>query len=74
MLTLSTTEAALTRREVEIINLMARGLNNKELAGKLFIAENTVRNHRKAIMQKTGCHNIAELAIYCLKKGIITLY
>jgi DNA-binding NarL/FixJ family response regulator len=47
----------LSRREREVLELLSQGLNNKEIAGRLFLAEQTVKNILSAIYSKTGAHN-----------------
>lgn len=54
-------EALLTRREKEILTCITEGLSSKQIAGKLFISENTVSNHRKNMLAKTGARSSAEL-------------
>lgn len=51
----------LTRREKEVLVLIADGLNTKEIAEKLFISDNTVETHRRHLLQKFGVKNAAEL-------------
>jgi PAS domain S-box-containing protein len=50
----------LTVREKEILNMIASGLTNKEIAARLVISENTVRNHRQKVYEKIGAKNSAE--------------
>ena len=64
-------ETLLTKREKEILYWMADGLSSKQMADKLFIAENTIANHRKNILQKTNSKNVAELIRYAINNGII---
>ena len=54
-------EALLTRREKEILTCITEGLSSKQIADKLFISENTVSNHRKNMLAKTGAKSSAEL-------------
>jgi DNA-binding CsgD family transcriptional regulator len=54
----------LTIREVEILSLIMLGLTNHEIADKLFISYETVRSHRKNILEKTGAKNTAALINY----------
>ena len=54
----------LTIREVEIIGLIMRGLTNQQIAEKLFISYETVKTHRKNILEKTGAKNTASLINY----------
>ena len=58
----------LTEREKEICSLMADGLSNKQIAGKLYISEGTVKNYISAIYDKTGIHDRVKLVVE-LKKG-----
>lgn len=51
----------LTPREYEILSHITSGLTNKEIAKKLFISYETVKTHRKHILEKTECNNIAML-------------
>ena len=61
----------LTGRETEVLNLIASGLTNKQIAEKLFISFKTVDAHRTNIMQKLDIHNTAELVRYALKAKIV---
>lgn len=51
----------LSRREKEILKLVFEGMTNKEIANRLFISFETVKSHRKNILNKTACHNTASL-------------
>lgn len=51
----------LSKRELEVLELIVAGLDTKEIAGKLFISEKTAANYRIAIMQKAGVKNIVQL-------------
>ena len=53
----------LTERERAIVELVAEGMDNKEIAATLFLSEGTVRNHISAILQKLGLKNRTQLAI-----------
>lgn len=53
--------ASLTRREIQVLRLIAQGNNNKEIAGSLFISIDTVCVHRKNLMRKLGVRNKASL-------------
>jgi two-component system response regulator NreC len=63
----------LTGREKEILKLVAEGLNNQEIAEKLFLSPATVQTHRANIMAKLGLHSRTELVKYALRNGMITL-
>ena len=60
-----------TTREREIIQLLAEGRSNKEVAEKLGISVKTVETHRAAIMRKLGLHSIGELVRYAIRNHII---
>ena len=55
---------ALTRREYEVTRLVARGRSNRQVADRLQISEQTVKNHIQSIFRKLGVDNRVELAIY----------
>ena len=62
----------LTSREREILQLLAEGKANKEVAVDLNISPYTVETHRSHIMEKLNLHNPAELILYAVRKGIIS--
>ncbi len=62
----------ISKREMEIIRLIAEGMTNKEIADKLFLSKHTVNTHRKNIMQKLGLGNTADIVMYALKEKIIS--
>lgn len=62
---------ALTRREQEVMRLLAQGLSSKKIAEKLFISPKTVKNHRSNIMSKLDLHSTVELVRYAAKFGLI---
>lgn len=64
-------EALFTKRETEIIKLMSDGLTSEEIANRLFIANATVTTHRKNIMSKSGCRNVAQLVTKCIMQGLL---
>ena len=64
---------ALTGRETEILQLVAEGHSNREIAEILFISIKTVENHRSKIMEKMNFRNIADLIKYAVSKRIIQL-
>jgi two-component system, NarL family, response regulator NreC len=61
----------LSPREREILQLLAEGKTNKEVAATLFISPYTVETHRGNILEKLGLHSAAELILYAVRKGII---
>ncbi|MBE9599513.1 response regulator transcription factor [Pedobacter sp. MC2016-24] len=60
-----------SKREVEILQLMAEGCTSKMIAEKLFISEHTVIAHRKNMQQKTGLSNAIALVYFAAKNDII---
>jgi len=64
-------EIPLTKRELEIIKLIAEELSNREIAEKLFISVRTVETHRKNIMQKLHTKSVIALVHYAAQNGII---
>ena len=65
--------AELSSRERGILQLLAEGLNNKEIAEKLSLSVNTVHVHRNNIMKKLNIHRQADLIKYALKEGVAQL-
>ena len=63
----------LTKREREIVQLLAENLTNKEIATKLSISVKTVETHRSAIMKKLGLSSIVELVYYALRNKLVEL-
>ncbi|MCZ7551190.1 MAG: DNA-binding response regulator [Anaerolineae bacterium UTCFX2] len=62
---------ALTPREQEILELLAEGLTNDEIAEHLVISRHTVARHRENLMRKLDLHNRSELVKYAIRKGLI---
>jgi DNA-binding NarL/FixJ family response regulator len=62
---------ALTRREQQIMRLLAEGISTKEIAERLFISPKTVENHRTNIMSKLELHSAMELIRYATRLGLI---
>jgi DNA-binding NarL/FixJ family response regulator len=63
----------LTKREQEVMRLVAEGFTTKEIAERLFISSKTVDNHRAHIMNKLGIHRTVELIRYAARIGLIDL-
>jgi DNA-binding NarL/FixJ family response regulator len=63
----------LSQREREIVALVAQGYKNKEMAEKMFISEQTVKNHLHNIFDKLGVSDRLELALYAIHKGLHTV-
>ena len=67
------TEDELTSREIDVLRLIATGNANKEIAGQLSIAEDTVKSHVTNILAKLGAHDRTHAVTIGLKRGIIDL-
>jgi DNA-binding CsgD family transcriptional regulator len=67
----STDLPLLTRREKEVLQLIARGLTNKEIAQQLFVSLSTVDSHRKNLMSKFDVMNAASLIAKASRLGVI---
>jgi DNA-binding NarL/FixJ family response regulator len=63
-----------TRRERAILNLIAEGYKNKEIADELYISEKTVKQNQMSLMKKLDARNISSVIEYALEKGLINLY
>ena len=61
----------LSAREIEVMQSIAEGKSNKEIAVLLGVATKTVRNHRSRLMQKLGIHNAASLTLAAMKMGVL---
>jgi DNA-binding NarL/FixJ family response regulator len=62
----------LTQREKQILQLIAQGQSNKEIAGLLGLSVNTVSVHRANLMDALNLHKAAELVLYAIRKGLVT--
>lgn len=69
----SETANPLTRREVEVLQQVAQGMSNQEIASKLCISEQTVRNHVNHILDKLHLANRTQAALYALREGFASL-
>jgi DNA-binding NarL/FixJ family response regulator len=63
----------ITRREMEVLELLADGMTNNEIAEKLFVSHTTIDSHRKSLLTKFHAKNTAELIKLAFKHKIITL-
>jgi DNA-binding NarL/FixJ family response regulator len=64
-------DVELTQREAEVLQLIAEGYANKQIAAELGLSVKTVEKHRQQVMQKLDIHNIAGLVRHAVQKGII---
>lgn len=63
----------LTQRERQVLHHIVQGKSNKEIAALLGVSVNTVSVHRANLMQALGIHRTADLVVYAIKKGLVTL-
>jgi DNA-binding NarL/FixJ family response regulator len=63
----------LSTRELEVLQLIVHGKSNKEIAAMLFLSANTVAVHRANIMHTLGIHNTAELVVYAIRHGLVSI-
>jgi two-component system NarL family response regulator len=63
----------LTERELEVLKLVARGLNNRDIARELFISENTVKNHIRNILEKLQLHSRMEAVVYAVREKLLEI-
>jgi len=63
----------LTVREMEVLTLVAQGLNNRDIAKQLFISENTVKNHIRNILEKLQLHSRMEAVVYAVREKLLEI-
>jgi len=66
-------ESGLTQRELEVLQHIVAGKSNKEIASELELSANTVAVHRANIMERLGIHKTAELVVYAIRNGLVSL-
>jgi DNA-binding NarL/FixJ family response regulator len=66
-------EISLTKREKEILQLMAEGMNNKEIADNLFVSERTIIGHKSNLLAKSGCKNTIGLLAFAIKNKLVSI-
>jgi DNA-binding CsgD family transcriptional regulator len=64
-----TDSSGLSKREIQILRLLAEGRSSDEISRVCFISKQTVNTHRKNLLKKTGCTNAAELTVLAVRKG-----
>lgn len=64
---------SLTGRELEVLRFVAQGLTSREIGDKLYISENTVKNHVRNILDKLGLHSRGEAVMYALREELISI-
>ncbi|MGL1888042.1 MAG: response regulator transcription factor [Reichenbachiella sp.] len=65
-------EIPLTDRELEILHLICKEYTNKEISDELFIGMRTVDAHKRNLLEKTGCKNVAGLVVYSIERNLFT--
>jgi len=63
----------LTDREMEVLRLVAQGMNNRDIAKELYISENTVKNHIRNILEKLHLHSRMEAVVYAVREKMIEI-
>jgi DNA-binding NarL/FixJ family response regulator len=63
----------LTDREMEVLRLVAQGMNNRDIAQNLFISENTVKNHIRNILEKLHLHSRMEAVVYAVREKLLEI-
>ncbi|MGH2705006.1 MAG: response regulator [Actinomycetota bacterium] len=63
----------LTDRELEVLKLVAKGQNNRDIAKELFISENTVKNHVRNILEKLHLHSRMEAVVYAVREKLLDI-
>ncbi len=63
----------LTERELEVLKLVARGMNNRDIGAELFISENTVKNHVRNILDKLHLHSRMQAVVYAVREKLLDI-
>ncbi len=63
----------LTDREMDVLKLVAKGLNNRDISKELFISENTVKNHIRNILEKLHLHSRMEAVVYAVREKLLEI-
>ena len=63
----------LTDREMEVLKLVAKGMNNRDIAKQLFISENTVKNHVRNMLEKLQLHSRMEAVVYAVREKMLEI-
>jgi DNA-binding NarL/FixJ family response regulator len=70
---LAARKPTLTGREIEVLQLVARGLTSRSIGEQLFISENTVKNHIRNILDKLGLHSRNEAVLYAVRENLVSI-
>jgi DNA-binding NarL/FixJ family response regulator len=63
----------LSEREMEVLRLVAQGMNNRDIAKRLYISENTVKNHIRNILEKLHLHSRMEAVVYAVREKLLEI-
>jgi DNA-binding NarL/FixJ family response regulator len=63
----------LTHRELEVLKLVAKGMNNRDIGQELYISENTVKNHVRNILEKLHLHSRMEAVVYAVREKLLDI-
>ncbi len=63
---------SLSKRELQVIRLIAEGFTNPQISEKLFVSPHTVTTHRRNILQKLGVNNTASVVLYAVQAGLVS--
>ena len=63
----------LTKRELEVLELICSGYSNQQISEELFISQRTVERHRSSLLYKTGSKNSVSLVVYAIKNGLVKI-
>jgi DNA-binding NarL/FixJ family response regulator len=66
-------QITLSQREREILELLCQGYSSMEIAGKLFLSERTVENHRASLLNKTGCRNSLSMVLFAIRNNLVNI-
>ncbi|WP_044209757.1 response regulator transcription factor [Flammeovirga sp. OC4] len=66
------TDIALTERELEVLHLICKEKTNKEMAEELFVTTRTIEAHKRNLIEKTGCKNVAGLVLYAIERNLFS--
>ena len=63
-----------SRRQAQVLHLVAQGMSNREVAEELFISENTVKNHVRNILEKLHLHSRMEAVVYAVREKLLDIH
>ena len=61
----------LTEREIEVLQMVSFGASTRQIAKKLFLSSHTITNHRKNMLQRSGCGNLSELIRVAINENLL---